>query len=180
MKHWQLFVLLVGVPLLFDLFVMASIILTRNFFGVAFYSFPVIMILFASMFFGWFYSLGTNLFRILPGTQKMNLTTFKIFFFIPLVYISALTVFICWSVGNTPNPMGPWVFLVIFPLHIFCMFCIFYCLWFIAKSLKAAELQRPVTAGDYIGEFFLIWFYPVGVWFIQPRINKLFDPSSSN
>jgi len=51
----------------------------------------------------------------------------------------------------------------------------FYCLYFISKSLKAVELQRDVTFNDYAGEFFLIWFFPIGIWFIQPRINKLFD-----
>jgi hypothetical protein len=23
-------------------------------------------------------------------------------------------------------------------------------------------------------EFFLIWFFPIGVWIIQPRINRLY------
>jgi hypothetical protein len=63
---------------------------------------------------------------------------------------------------------------VILPLHLFSMFCIFYCLYFNAKALKAVEWRRPVTFGDYAGEFFLLWFFPLGIWFIQPRINQLF------
>jgi hypothetical protein len=26
----------------------------------------------------------------------------------------------------------------------------------------------------------LIWFFPIGIWFIQPRINRLFDQSVEN
>jgi hypothetical protein len=55
------------------------------------------------------------------------------------------------------------------------MFCIFYCFYFTAKVLKTVELQKPVTFNDYAGEFFLIWFFPIGIWFIQPRINRLFN-----
>ena len=64
-------------------------------------------------------------------------------------------------------------FAVIFPLHIFSMFCIFYCLYFVAKTIKTIELQRQVTFSDFAGEFFLIWFFFIGVWILQPRINKM-------
>jgi hypothetical protein len=75
--------------------------------------------------------------------------------------------------GN--EQFNPGIFAIIFPLHLFSMFCIFYCLYFIAKSLKSVELQRPVTFNDYAGEFVLIWFFPIGVWVIQPRINNIFN-----
>jgi hypothetical protein len=28
---------------------------------------------------------------------------------------------------------------------------------------------------DFVGEFFLVWFFPIGVWILQPTINKLED-----
>jgi len=54
----------------------------------------------------------------------------------------------------------------------------FYCLYFNAKALKTAELQKPLTFSDFAGEFFLLWFFPIGIWILQPRINKLFDPEA--
>jgi len=53
------------------------------------------------------------------------------------------------------------------------MFCLFYCLYFVAKTLKTVELQREVSFNDFIAEFFLTWFFPIGVWILQPRINKM-------
>ena len=51
---------------------------------------------------------------------------------------------------------------------------------FVAKTIQTAESQRTVSFGDYIGNFFLIWFLPIGVWILQPKINELVatDPST--
>jgi hypothetical protein len=78
------------------------------------------------------------------------------------------------SAGEQLNPV---IFALIIPLHLFSMFCIFYSLYFIAKALKTVESQKTVSFSDFAGEFFLIWFFPIGVWIIQPRINKLFETS---
>ena len=181
LKHWQLFLVLIGLPLIAE-FLMFALVLTTKDPGSFFILFAVVMLLFTGLFFAWFYTLGTNLFKKLPETAGMSLTRFKIFLFIPCIYILFFLVFILGlfstiATGAAPNPMLP---LFIFPIHLFAMFCMFYCLYFNAKALKTVELQRPVTFSDYAGEFFLIWFYPVGIWFIQPRINRLFRPSSED
>ena len=79
--------------------------------------------------------------------------------------------------GGQPDPA---IFALIIPLHLFSMSCIFYCLYFNAKALKTVEWQKPVTFSDFAGEFFLIWFFPIGIWIIQPRINQLFDTNIEN
>jgi hypothetical protein len=56
----------------------------------------------------------------------------------------------------------------------------FYILYFVAKTMKSVEMQKTVTFNDYAGEFFLIWFFPIGIWFLQPRINKIFGFDKSN
>jgi hypothetical protein len=65
------------------------------------------------------------------------------------------------------------IFTVIVPIHLFSMFCIFYTIYFVAKTIKTVELKREVKFGDFAGEFFLLWFYPVGVWILQPKLNKM-------
>ena len=59
--------------------------------------------------------------------------------------------------------------------HILSMFGIFYSLYFVAKTFKTVELQREVTFSDFAGEFFMIWFFPIGIWVIQPKINKMIN-----
>jgi glucan phosphoethanolaminetransferase (alkaline phosphatase superfamily) len=106
----------------------------------------------------------------------MNLTRFKILLLIPFIYISFSSILISGmfeslvAIAETDI-----IIFVLIGLHLFSMFCAFYCLYFNAKALKTVESQQLVTFSDFIGEFFVIWFFPIGIWILQPRINKLFD-----
>lgn len=42
-----------------------------------------------------------------------------------------------------------------------------------AKTIKIVEVQKSVKFVDFAGEFFLLWFFPIGIWFLQPKIKKL-------
>ena len=46
-------------------------------------------------------------------------------------------------------------------------------MYFVAKTFKTAELQRKVSFSDFAGDFFLVWFLPIGIWIIQPKINRM-------
>jgi len=181
LKHWQLFGLLMGLPIIIEFIFMGSVISSNNP-TIIFKAFPVIMILFMGLFFGWFYSLGTNLHKKLPMTVNMNLKKFKLFLLIPVIYMLFLSIYMSSMFSNvlTGQEPNPAIFGLIVPIHLFSMFCIFYCLYFIAKELKAVEWQKPVSFSDFAGEFFLIWFFPFGIWIIQPRINKLFETEAEN
>ena len=61
------------------------------------------------------------------------------------------------------------------PLHFAAMICTFYAMIIAAKALKSTELNKKATVSDFLGEFFLIWFFPIGIWILQPRIHKLIN-----
>ncbi|HWB26152.1 MAG TPA: hypothetical protein VG738_11760 [Chitinophagaceae bacterium] len=149
----------------------------------------ILSIIVAILHFGWLYTLGVSLHKKLPSNVVMPVRTFKAFVIIPAVYIiifSFLMVYFLQAVFTTMQlqihddfrnePPPSWFFFpfLLLPVHFFVMFCIFYSFYFTSKCLRAVELQREVTFGDYVGEFFCMWFSFVGVWLIQPRINKLF------
>ncbi len=180
MKHWQLFLLMVGIPIIIE-FIGLGIMFTTRDPKSMFFVFPLIMFFSILINLGWLNALGINLTKKLPETVKMKLNKFKWFLYFPMIYMLILSVFILGilnglSFGLIPTPL---LFLIILPIHLFSMFCLFYCLYYISKTLKAVELQRPVIFNDYAGEFFLLWFFPIGLWIIQPRINKLFAESST-
>lgn len=170
-----------GLPIIFQFITIGSVISSNNP-TTMFNFFPVTMILYIELLFGWFYALGTNLHKKLPPTATMNLTRFKIFLLIPVVYMLLISVFMVGMFSNLFNggQPNPAIFTFILPLHFFSMFCIVYCLYFNAKALKTVEWQKPVTFSDFAGEIFLIWLFPIGIWVIQPRINKLFDTNLNN
>jgi hypothetical protein len=197
-KHWQLFIATFGLPLLFQIFLMANIfsqVLNQQnpdpmaVFGF-FKFFPLIMVLYIAALFGWQWSVAIGLKKFIPAGIEMKTKKFKTFFFIPVIYLSLFLIFISciftYVSGNNfivqTLPLAPLffgVFALIIPLHLFCMFCLFYSIYFIAKTLKTIELQREVSFSDFMGEFFLVWFFPIGVWILQPRINKFMSSVES-
>ena len=66
--------------------------------------------------------------------------------------------------------------IILFPIGIFAMFCMFYNYVYCAKTLKSIEMGREAELGDYIGYFFLFWFNFVGFWIIQPSVNRITAP----
>ena len=69
--------------------------------------------------------------------------------------------------------------LIIFSLHLYAMFGLFYGIYFISRALSIAE-DKGSKVDDYIGYFFLLWFFPIGIWFIQPKINILHKSQATN
>jgi hypothetical protein len=171
-KHWQLFLILFGLPFGFQIIFISSMIGGHSdFLFNYFIFFPFLMVLYIAIFFGWFWSIAVGLQYKVPADVKMKVGRFKIFFFTPLIYILFIVgfMFIGFGTGHQPHPG---IFALIVPLHLFSMFCMFHNLYFVSKTIKTIELQREVIFSDFAGEFFLIWFFPIGIWFIQPKLNK--------
>jgi magnesium-transporting ATPase (P-type) len=188
-KHWQLFILTFGIPMILQIVMMVSVfsnfVTQKNPDPTTMFNymkfFPFIFILFVAIFLGWFWSVAIGLQKKVPENVSMKVRKFKVFFFIPIVYMSVFFSFFFFSMNTLfPNPEPNFgfvggLFAIIIPLHLFAMFCILYSLYFVAKTIKTVELQRAVTFSDFAGEFFLIWFYPIGIWIIQPKINKMIE-----
>jgi hypothetical protein len=179
LKHWQLFILLIAMPIVMDLIFIGTNIFSNNDPSPLATILLIVIIFSLCLFFAWFYALGTNLHKKLPESAEMNLTKFKIFLLVPFVFILLICLFMVFMVNNSitgeePPTIGLWILAILIPIDLFSIFCIFYCLYFNAKALKAVEMQRPVEFSDYVGEFFSLLFFPIGIWIIQPKINKLF------
>ncbi|WP_321827774.1 hypothetical protein [Maribacter dokdonensis] len=192
LKHWQLFIVMLGLPIIYQLYFIFEIfgsrtqpmevvgeegviqVLNERYFHFDFL--PYVLILFSLVFFGWFWSIAIGLQKNIPVEIEMKVKRFKAFFIIPLVY----TIVFMMLIGGLFSGMftygfsnSTWFLVIILPLHLFSMFCIFHTIYFVAKTIRTAELQRVVTFGDFAGEFFLLWFYIIGIWIIQPKVNRL-------
>lgn len=60
------------------------------------------------------------------------------------------------------------------PFSFVSFVCNMYAIYFIAKLIVMVERKREVRFNEYLGTFIAVWFYLVGIWFLQPRINKVF------
>jgi hypothetical protein len=144
-----------------------------NFFNSMAIFYPVITFVFLFGYMGWFWAMAIGLKNKVPDTLKMKTGKFKFFFLFVIIYLLVFSIYFVRLFMSFD--FEPLVFAIIFPMHIFDMFCLFYCIYFASKTIKIIELNREVTFVDYAGEFFLIWFFPIGLWFIQPKINKMIE-----
>ena len=174
LKHWQLFLLILVLPLLIDSVFMYTEIIDKGPERESL-NFRLNMMMsgfvMAVMLYGWHISIVNGLVpKIKEGVRPKSNKFFLAVLYI-LVYFVVVTVFYLFDVKN---------FAVIIPFHLLAMFCVLYTLWFCAKVKKTAELQKKVSFMDFFGEFFLLWFFPIGIWFIQPHLNKLSQTADKN
>ena len=170
-KHWQIFLLLIGPCLIAQLALANSIATpmasvedfdrTARILGA--FTLAVMVCLM-----GWFWSVGSLLTSVIPEQQRLPLLRLRLSLIYPAVYITYF--FATLSVSSPPSAL-------IIPFHLLAMFCMFYNLYFISKSLVLAETDKAAGFYEYSGPFFLIWFFPIGLWIIQPRINRLAERS---
>lgn len=48
-----------------------------------------------------------------------------------------------------------------------------YCIIITSQRLKSFELCRKAKFTEYFGNFVLFLVFPIGIWFLQPRINRV-------
>ncbi|MDP4240779.1 MAG: hypothetical protein Q8904_15055 [Bacteroidota bacterium] len=63
-----------------------------------------------------------------------------------------------------------WIGFISTPLT-FCGVC--YAYYSVAKSLKSIELDREAKFSECIIDAITLFALPIGVWFIQPRLNRI-------
>lgn len=173
LKRWQFFILLVGFPLVIQMaLIFAPVLVNRISSEMTHNLITIKELFFGILYLGWLYTLGTKLHAKLPNQVKMNLQIFLLFLTIPCVYMLSILIYISASGGMINNTMQ--VTPIILPIYLISIFCALYNMYFIARALRTVELHRPVTFGEWASDFFLICFFPIGIWMLQPRINRIF------
>lgn len=161
-KHWQLFVVLVGSMFLAQAMIATSIVSGES-------PNPMIMaiptFIMAVVFFGWLWSVATACSKVLSPELASSTKPMQFGLVYALVYLFISSGFFFGS-GN--QLLG-----YIVAMHLLAMASIFYALGFTAKQLAKLEQGQNVSFFSYSGPFFLFWFFPIGVWFIQPKVNQL-------
>lgn len=136
--------------------------------GKASLPFVGLTLLFMVCTLGWFGAIGSFLSSIARPGVRPSLGRFCFALIYPLLYTFVFMIFF---------PPSPTEFAIILPLHLIAILCLFYLPNFVSKNLALIEMGRDVTFYDYARPFFLLWFLPIGVWIVQPKINRLYAES---
>lgn len=168
-KHWHIFLLLFVVPTIAEIAAYFYTIRSWHDLETEEFIFSALMtMLYLLCTLAWLGSLGMFFHSGLSPELRMSAR----FFYFSLVYPVAYTpLFFVWVPSDVGLGFPDWV-VVLF--HLLCMGCLFYVLYFVAKGLALLESGKPVPFYKYAGPFFLLWFFPLGVWIIQPKVNRLY------
>jgi uncharacterized membrane protein YwaF len=117
------------------------------------------------IYFSWFAALGNVLADWIPRGTHYSRTWFLVDVFFVLAGFSLVAVlFDDHSYTGTGLAALPVLYL---------FFALFHVFWFTAVVLVAIEKNSKPEFGFYFRTLLLMLFWPVGVWFVQPRLNRL-------
>jgi hypothetical protein len=153
LKHWQVF-----------LFIMVGLYLI-NFNNEYFLLSKTFLII-----------LGTIIYSLWPlltvislsklQSQKKKIHTFW-FFLTTFIWIGVYVAIPLFYTEKQPNPD-----FLILPRGC-AIISYLYFISYPAKILKSIEIGRKQKLEDYVADLFLVIFLPIGIWFLQPRINRI-------
>lgn len=155
-KHWQIFLLLIVVMILAEIKIedYPTLTMTFNITGTLIY-------------FIWPLLVGHELQNYLPRKVELNYTFFMINGFLIILGIVGAAII----TGG-----GAWHLEGLAALPVFyLLFAWFYVFSFPGRTMRSIENRREAGLSESIGDFFLTFFLPVGIWFLQPRINKIIE-----
>lgn len=172
LKHWQAFLLLFVLPFLLqfglpELFDAAGVepgwVVT-----LLLDALPSVTYLL------WIWRVGLHLYGRLPVQIKIS----PVYLHLGALYFVLYTLLFVYTLGlvkasvlegNLPYGM----LLLLAPMHLLATFCFLYMVYFAARSLVSVEQQQVVSGGAFTRTYLLFLFLPIGIWFLQPRLNKL-------
>ena len=119
---------------------------------------------------GWIYSIG-------KVTNKLN-GKFKIENYHEDLWFVLFFIFII-PFGYFSHSSTPINGLIKFGAILFESIPAFKIINFSAKALGQYEQKENLKFKEYISEFFLIGFFVIGLWIIQPKMNKIIEKQQS-
>ena len=119
--------------------------------------------------------LGLGFNRYIPTSdlrREQNFRTFIIFgcIWTVIFFVTEVLKLMLFTADNATEFQLPSIVIATIAL-----FVLFKFIQFPSRTIKSIELKREARFWEYIADLFTILCWPLGIWWIQPRINKISD-----
>lgn len=180
LKHWQLFLMVVGIPILSG--ILDALILVSG--AGDTFSFRIFLnflnILAMWFFYLWIWSVGSILGNRVENKEDLpkNVTLFPWILLVSLLTSTALVIWYWWdlygpAINGNQDTMLDQSYITLVLLAFIAIVCLFVSLNFMVKILVIAERNSLVKPNDFFSEYVMAVVFPIGIWILQPRIDKL-------
>tara|TARA_Y100000589_G_C27046747_1_gene585504 strand:+ start:71 stop:598 length:528 start_codon:yes stop_codon:yes gene_type:complete len=156
-KPWVMFI---------SVFVVSLI--DKTFFGI------FLWVIWCLLFTYWTLRVGEELFNRLEDKSILNLNRFRYQILFAVSYILFVVIFFGgYSINANNYDEYDSIIWIIIPMHIILMFCIIHTIYFLSKCITTLRNKNE----EYVWYMLRFWFFPIGIWIIQPRIIELLKDS---
>lgn len=115
------------------------------------------------VYFFWLFSIGNKVYKT-NSNSPFNIFLFKISFFYSLIFLIAFI-----SYDQFDKSFHFWTI----PFKVLLMLFIFYLLFFVSKNFVDFEKRHGIEKGNVFSTFCAFWLFPIGIFFVQPRVNQI-------
>lgn len=129
--------------------------------------------IFVGLFVYWIYSIGTYLARLTPN-HNLSLGLFRFALVFSTIYRVSIDIYALGYNVTHHSSIDLERELWIIPLHLLATVAALYCFYLDSRFLVSAERKQLSYFKDVWKTFVLILAFPIGIWFIQPRLQRLF------
>ncbi len=120
----------------------------------------------------WMYSVGTWCNARLPEARQSGILVFALTLVMPLLYVLMYILLYLPQLQSGGPPEKPPLWLL--PMHMLSMLSIFYAFWYTARKYKSLAENEDADFMIFSSTFFWLFIFPLGVWIIQPEVNRLY------
>ncbi|MEN2436711.1 hypothetical protein AAH994_14940 [Weeksellaceae bacterium A-14] len=119
-------------------------------------------------FYLWIYSIITEFDKKNLNENNGRKFLLKFATFYPIFYLFFFIIYLIYNLSTSNFDFID----KILPFHLLAMVCGLILLFLGSESLTKYEKNKNFETYGVVGNFFLFWFYIIGVWLLQPKINK--------
>jgi len=157
-RHWQIFIYLLFVPAFFP-----------EGDNQTYYQ-----IVWGLLFVFWIIKVDEQLYFRLPTRVNLNFNFLLINIFISATYLIIIFLTVGgYNITDENYQDYGWKVWIYLPMHLYCFFSFFYAIRFTSKAIASIENNKNVDIAYYGTYMAGLFFFPIEIWWIQPKINKI-------
>ena len=110
----------------------------------------------------WLYAIAVELNKRMPRKSRLNINSMRI-------VLSAIGLYFFSIIFQVIDPFEyKWA-------HYSAMFLNLLAVIFTATVFSRFEESHSIEPASGLLSFFLIWLFPIGIWYLQPKLNKYIE-----
>lgn len=122
---------------------------------------------------GWLLIVGVRLYKL---SSKSSRGSYKLFMTVGLLLLVGDVIFNLMFTQQEIAEFGWEIIVLYFVFNIVAVSIVFS---YPARLLVSFESKEEIDINDYFGDIFRFIFWPIGIWNIQPRLNRLLEKTAN-